>query len=303
MAILSGLAYQPISTGPVSHKVVNSGLLDWTAQTSYQIDVRQSTRLAELQDIQSVFVDNTLTTGALVITSRSNGFKLRVAPGAMGSFPFLAASDSPFITVKNTSGSGQSQLWFANVPAIGGVSYVAPPLGSLAQTGLILDGGPVAISSIGAIDWALFGDAPQTKAGGGATVQLQAAGGNVAYSDDARAMSWTNGTPTTAGSATKGMLNGAGEMVLTAPADTSLRTLTVFGGTHLNTVSYVASLSDHSALDRADILPLGFGIDDTDYTLTFQYRAAGPGQSFQLRWKNEVFNPGGNIRLQGAALS
>jgi hypothetical protein len=126
MAILKGLAYQPIAFQvPDSEpdtlgaaKAVNSGILDWTATGIYILDPTQSNRMLGMQNIQSVFVDNYNTTGTTILTIPSTGHIIRIPPKAQAYLP-LIASDRPVVQITNSSSNGTSQVWLLNIPALG----------------------------------------------------------------------------------------------------------------------------------------------------------------------------------------
>jgi hypothetical protein len=116
MPILANLAYQPIAFDvPNGHnkeaKSVNTGPLLWAGNTQYTLDPTQSNQLLEMQNIQSVFIDNSQTTGTTLITVATTGHTVRVPPLSQGFFP-LIAGDRPVIVITNTSGNGSSQAWF-----------------------------------------------------------------------------------------------------------------------------------------------------------------------------------------------
>jgi hypothetical protein len=124
MPILSNLAYQPIAFDvPSGHsreaKAVNTGVMLWTGgNQNYTLDPTQSNQLLEIQNIQSVFIDNYNTTGTTVITVATTGHIIRVPPRAQAFMP-LIAGDRPVIQISNTSGNGNSQVWLMNIPALG----------------------------------------------------------------------------------------------------------------------------------------------------------------------------------------
>jgi hypothetical protein len=122
MPILANLAYQPIAFDvPNGHnkeaKSVNTGPLLWAGNTQYTLDPTQSNQLLEMQNIQSVFIDNSQTTGTTLITVATTGHTVRVPPLSQGFFP-LIAGDRPVIVITNTSGNGSSQAWILNIPAL-----------------------------------------------------------------------------------------------------------------------------------------------------------------------------------------
>jgi hypothetical protein len=124
MAILTGLAYQPIAYGLPSGdgpqaKVVNTGILNWAVNTIYVLDPTQNNQIREMQNIQSVFVDNALSTGVTTIQVGSTGHIIRVPPKTQGNFPLLAF-DWPVLTISNISSNGTTQIWLTNFPSLGG---------------------------------------------------------------------------------------------------------------------------------------------------------------------------------------
>lgn len=121
MPILNGLAYQPIAfdvpSGIIQAKSVNTGLLSWVGQSLYTLDPSISNQLLEMQNIQSIFLDN-YNTGTTIITVLTTGHIIRVPPKSQCFMP-LIAGDRPVITFSNTGGNGSSQAWLMNIPALG----------------------------------------------------------------------------------------------------------------------------------------------------------------------------------------
>ena len=128
MPILNGLAYQPIAFGvpendpgsASSAKSINTGLLTWSGNNTYTLDPTQSNQLLEVQNVQSVFIDNYNTTGTTIITVAGSGHIIRVPPKSQAFMP-LIAGDRPVLSIQNTSNNGSSQIWLLNIPALGGV--------------------------------------------------------------------------------------------------------------------------------------------------------------------------------------
>lgn len=120
--VLSGLAYQAIAFDVPDGdsrfaKSVNTGILNW-ANGPFVLDPTQSNQLLEMQNIQSVFVDNYSTTGTLIIQVASTGHLIRIPPKSQAFMP-LICGDRPVITFTNTTGNGTSQAWLLNIPALG----------------------------------------------------------------------------------------------------------------------------------------------------------------------------------------
>lgn len=126
MAVLNGLAYTPIAFDvptpekgqPGPAKSIGTGPLDWTAAALYILDPTQSNQLLEVQNIQSLFIDNASTTGTTTITVAGTGHVLRIPPQSQGFLP-LIAGDRPVIQIANASGDGSSQVWLLNIPVLG----------------------------------------------------------------------------------------------------------------------------------------------------------------------------------------
>lgn len=123
MPTLNNLAFQPIAfdvpcQDPANAKSIATGILDWTVNPSYALDPTQSNQLLEVQNIQSVFVDNYLSTGTLIITVSGTGHIIRIPPKSQAFLP-LICSDRPVLTFSNSSGNGQSQAWILNILASG----------------------------------------------------------------------------------------------------------------------------------------------------------------------------------------
>ncbi|HXJ71947.1 MAG TPA: Ig-like domain-containing protein, partial [Candidatus Dormibacteraeota bacterium] len=126
------------------------------------------------------------------------------------------------------------------------------------------------------------------------------------YADNYTAYSWSDGTPMTSaanltkGVFTTGMTNG---FELTAPADTTSRTLKVYVGLYAAQGNFQAWLSDFSGVAYTDTtLSNYFGSSYGMYTLT--YAAASPGQTLHLRYRSsKLFDQHfGNVTLQAATL-
>jgi hypothetical protein len=94
-------------------------------------------------------------------------------------------------------------------------------------------------------------------------------------------------------------IDGAGQgFSITAPADTTLRTLVVNVGGYNSGGMLTAHLSDGSAADFTDTPTTVGGQYDRNYTLTYQ--AASAGQTLKVIWR--MASGSGNVTLNGAAL-
>lgn len=125
---LSGLAYTPIAFDiPNSDnreaKCVNLGPLNWTGSqayvTNYVFDPTQSNQLLDMQNIQSIFVDNNVD-GPTFITISGTNQLLRVPARSQAYLPILAG-DRPIITIFSSVTAGITQVWVLNTPTTGAV--------------------------------------------------------------------------------------------------------------------------------------------------------------------------------------
>jgi hypothetical protein len=92
-------------------------------------------------------------------------------------------------------------------------------------------------------------------------------------------------------------------MRIIVPADTTMRTLTIFAGVWSARGKIVAALSDASATDYTDIsLESIDSIDRGQYT--FSYRAASPGQTLTITYTvdQSYASNWGNVTVQAATL-
>jgi hypothetical protein len=165
---------------------------------------------------------------------------------------------------------------------------------------------PANLTTEGSADWVHWGDATLNRKAG-VTAQLSnctvVGNGNILkYNNDARSLSWTDGTPTANSTGNKtgiyisGMQNG---FSLTAPADATSRTLTIHAGGWRSGGTLTTHLSDGSAADFVDVTPVVNGLYDRNYTLT--YKASKPAQTLKVTWTMSAGT--GNVSLQGAALA
>jgi hypothetical protein len=125
------------------------------------------------------------------------------------------------------------------------------------------------------------------------------------YANNAFGYSWTDGTPTasatntTTGVFVSGVNNG---FRITAPADTTQRTLKVYVDAYLVHGQIVAHLSDASSPDYVDST-LNSLTSTAQGAYTFIYKAASSGQTLSVTFTNINTNvSGGNLALQAATL-
>jgi len=121
--------------------------------------------------------------------------------------------------------------------------------------------------------------------------------------------SWSDGTPTVSAAATRSgvFIHGATEgFRLTAPADTSFRTLKIYVGNYGTEGKFQAYLSDHSAPAYLDTSLQGLTVYDNAYTnYTLDYRAASSGQELIVEFTSRTLFDAdyGNVSLAAATLS
>jgi hypothetical protein len=122
------------------------------------------------------------------------------------------------------------------------------------------------------------------------------------YDNDPRAMSWTDGAPTA--SSNKNLngiyMSGVGNgFKVTAPADSTRRTLVVHVGGWKSGGKLLARLSDESAADYTDTVSSVAGQYNRNYTLTYQ--AGRANQTLEVTWT--MASGEGNVTLNAAALT
>ena len=219
------------------------------------------------------------------------------------------ASSTPLgsspVTITGTSGSLSHTTPVTLTVTSGGTT------GSLSGA-LATPSGPQNLTSLGTVDWAHWG---LTTAGSfdhkaGVTQQISnftivGTGPANQYGGNAFGYSWTDGTPT--GSATNsttgiyflGVGNG---FKITAPADTTQRTLTVYVSAFNARGQMVAQLSDASSPDYVNSTLNG--VNSSAYgAYTFTYKAASSGQTLSVTF-TDITNNGvsSNVTLQAATL-
>jgi hypothetical protein len=173
------------------------------------------------------------------------------------------------------------------VPGTGSLS------GSIATTS---DGSETNLTTEGTRDWASWGRSTSTSydhknlvtaqitnfTNIGGTPMTQIGNYGVGFT-------WVDGTPTAAATnTTTGVYtygSGAGFRI-SAPADTTTRTLRLYCGGQSSTANLVAHLSDGSAPDYTTSATLNGGDQNNQYerTVTLTYRAATAGQTIRVDW-------------------
>jgi hypothetical protein len=160
----------------------------------------------------------------------------------------------------------------------------------------------VDLTVAGSADWAKWPNYIHKAAGGGQISTYVKAGAAAvqSYANDQRTLMWSDGASTPSGSDQAGLsVSGIGSgFQITAPADTTSRTLSVYIGGSNSGGALIAHLSDGSAPDYVSTTVAVTGQYDLVYTIT--YRAASAGQQLSVGWTH--ISGSGNVRLQGAAL-
>jgi hypothetical protein len=168
------------------------------------------------------------------------------------------------------------------------------------------------LTQLGTADWAHWGlnsaASFDAKAGGQGQISnytLVGSGQVAQYDDHPFGFTWSDGIPTatatksSTGVYVSGIQNG---FQITAPADTTSRTLSVYVSVWMAGSKLVAHLSDGSAFDFVDSsLSNPNGNTAGLYTLT--YRAASSGQKLVVTFTQATDAGGGNVALQAATLS
>ncbi|MEN3327397.1 MAG: hypothetical protein V7638_2204 [Acidobacteriota bacterium] len=123
---------------------------------------------------------------------------------------------------------------------------------------------------------------------------------------------WTDGTPTASGSTQNGLVTeetgtGGEGYEITVPADTSLKTLTLYVGSWVGVGRLEAAISDSSAPTYIDtsLDSCSSGVFDGIYRI--QYKAASAGQTLRIRYTLLTDCDGvggfGNVTLKAATLA
>ena len=168
---------------------------------------------------------------------------------------------------------------------------------------------PVQLTTEGTVDWAHWGVNTASDFDHKAAVTPQISnytlilgGAAQRYTNNPVGFTWTDGTPngtatnSTTGIYIAGQNNG---FRITAPADTTVRTLRVYVGVWKSQARLTAHLSDGSAADYVDAsLVNSAGTTVGVYTLT--YKAAAAGQTLSITFTQTT--SGGNVTIQAATL-
>ncbi len=270
---------------------------------------------------------NTAFAAALQVTVRNGsgqpmpGASVTFAAPAVGASAMFGGA-SMFGVITDANGVATAPAPTAN--SVAGVyavtatlvgSAVPPVQFALTNTSAAVQGqliGAVSTSSLavnltaeGSADWIHWGDTVLNRKAGAALISNYSMVGTTvatSYPDDLRAVSWADGAPTAASAGNKAGLYVAGAgrgFTITAPADTTSRTLVVHVGGWASAGKLVAHLSDGSSVDFVNTTTIAVGQYDRNYTLT--YSAQSAGQTLRVTWT--MVSGGGNVTLNAAALS
>jgi PKD repeat protein len=204
--------------------------------------------------------------------------------------------------------------------------YITVTSGTTVATGGLLTGKVsqrttnVNLSYMGTEDWVTWPVSARKAAGTSQISDFAVVGGTSTYTygRDPRTLSWNDGEPIASGSNNSGVATsgtGAG-FSITAPADTTTRTLRIYAGAIGVPGMFRAHLSDGSAADFVSTTTANkWGKYDVTYTLV--YRAASAGQTIRVTWVQAAggvtkfgaarglvsSTSSGSVTLQGAALT
>ena len=167
------------------------------------------------------------------------------------------------------------------------------------------------LTAEGADDWAhwgLNGTGIDHKSVSGSAVNHiteSDVGAPLQYADNANGYTWSDGTPTVNAMATTKAIYVMGtgnSFTITAPADTTTRTLKLYVGGWMSAGALTAHLSDNSTADYTDS---SFSNMSASYcsVYTITYQALSTGQTLAVKWQMASGPPGGNVTLQAATLA
>jgi len=221
----------------------------------------------------------------------------------------LANATNYYVVVTNSYGAATSSVANLTVLAVTGTL-----IGSAATAP-----GTVNLTPEGALDWADWGVASGTapnyleqKAGGTNQISdvtaIGPGGGPDLFGNAVIAVSWSDGTPdaavtnTTTGIYYSGVGNG---YEISVPADTTLKTLTVYAGGYGTIVNFQASLSDDSAppYSNESLSDPGGNSPGSADAYTLQFAAGATNQTLTVEVTCAADYGGGNVTLIAATLS
>jgi hypothetical protein len=231
--------------------------------------------------------------GSVTAVVMTNASGIAVAPALTAN----AQAGTYSVTASVAGVTGSASFSLTNTSTTGKTGSLSGSGNSSATT--------FSLTTEGTADWVHWGETPVNRKNG-VTAQLSdytlvGSGTVLMYTNDSRALSWTDGAPTPTASNNNGTYidfvgNG---FSFSSPADANARILNVHVGGFNSGGTFTAHLSDSSAADYVDSTALVSGAYDRNYTLA--YTAASPGQTLTISWVTAT--GGGNVTLSGAALS
>ncbi len=240
-------------------------------------------------------------------TAASNASWITVTSGAsgtgIGTVGFTVAANTATTARSGTITAG-GVAFTVNQAAAGGGTSSGNLTGSVSlETGETTFN----LTAEGPTDWLHWDSQTNRKIGGNQFGTLVV--GNIndlhSYTGGSRTLSWTDGAPTRSDTANRSgiYVNGAGNgFTITAPADTTTRTVTVHVISYAaDKLTFTAHLSDNSG-DFTDTQSSPGTSNAYDYTLS--YRAASAGQTLTIKWVlTTATAAGANAGIAGIALS
>lgn len=178
--------------------------------------------------------------------------------------------------------------------------------------------GPYDLDALGPLDWFVYpGSATQVKKNGPAylTVARNPVANGVVMTDNpftgGAQLTWAGGTPTASGSTTGGIATYSGALnpkesgyTVTAPADTTLRTLRIFASSVNASLNVKVTISDGSSpaitYDAETFVQGGGGKYNV---LEVQFAAASAGQKVTVTTSMPISGASRTNGIQGAALT
>jgi hypothetical protein len=251
-----------------------------------------------------------------LVTANGTYASASVYPGR-GDGTFGASQDDPTgggansLALGDLDGDGSTDLVVADDVSTNDLTILysrcGPRAGSLFAS-FATQTTDIDLTATGTSDWSHWGLVDATsfdhKQGGG-QITLSASNPLVHYTNDLVGFTWTDGSPTasSAGTHTGVYVQSVGGSVsVTAPADTSMRTLIVWSTSYLTTVTVTATLSDGSAPAYTDST-YGTLSTTNERFYTFTYRAGSPGQSLVVTMTIDAAGLNGNVSVPAATLT
>ena len=251
-------------------------------------------------------------------------YQMRSTTAAAGS-DCKNAADELYQPRKSFSSPGSAWIVFLLVISLfGAIAEPGHAAGSLSGSFTAIPRGTIInLTAAGPVDWVHWGLYTDTSVDRKAVVTPQISdfkvlfnGGDsnayayaYQYSDNYNGYSWTDGTPTgtvtntTTGVWAYGLPPLDTGFEITAPADTTVRTLKVYVGTFAARGKLSASLSDGSAPDYINSSLFNL-LNGPGGVYTIDYSAGSARQQLIVRWTLLSFDrPSGNVTLQAAALT